>query len=86
MRASSRIARSLYSHNFFIPLHRQVRTLATVQNNKHKDLEIMTLENMFQSIIVDDYMYKVNNAIQRVYGVKPIGSVFSDEELIHFTN
>ena len=46
----------------------------------------MTLENMFQSIIVDDYMYKVNNAIQRVYGVKPIGSVFSDEELIHFTN
>ena len=46
----------------------------------------MTLKNMFQSIIVDDYMYKVNNAIQRVYGVKPIGSVFSDEELIHFTN
>ena len=47
----------------------------------------MTLENMFQSIIVDDYMYyKVNNAIQRVYGVKPIGSVFSDEELIHFNN
>lgn len=46
----------------------------------------MKYENLMLSIIVDDYMYKVNNAIQRVYGVKPIGSVFSDEELIHFTN
>ena len=46
----------------------------------------MTLEKLFQSIIVDDYMYKVNNAIQRVYGERAVGSVYSDEELIHFTN
>ena len=35
--------------------------------------------------IVDDCMYKLNNAIQQVYGERAVGSVCSDEELIHVT-
>lgn len=36
--------------------------------------------------IVDDCMYKLNNAIQQVYGERAVGSVYSDEELIHRAN
>ena len=60
--------------------------LCHFQNNKHKDLEIMTLENMFQSIIVDDRMERLNSAIEKVYGVHAVGAVYSEnEELIQYT-
>ena len=39
------------------------------------------------SIIADLYMKHLNSAIEKVYGVKVIGSVYSEnEELIHTTN
>lgn len=39
------------------------------------------------SIIVDLYMKHLNSAIEKVYGVKVIGGVYSEkEELIHTTN
>lgn len=46
----------------------------------------MTLENMFQSIIADVYMERLNSAIEKVYGVNAVGAVYSeDEELIQST-
>ncbi|MCW4077408.1 hypothetical protein [Segatella copri] len=46
----------------------------------------MTLENMFQSIIVDDRMERLNSAIEKVYGVHAVGAVYSEnEELIQYT-
>ena len=39
------------------------------------------------SIITDLYMKHLNSAIEKVYGVKVIGGVYSEnEELIHTTN
>lgn len=46
----------------------------------------MTLENMFQPIIVDDRMERLNSAIEKVYGVYAVGAVYSEnEELIQYT-
>ena len=46
----------------------------------------MTLENMFQSIIVDDRMERLNSAIEKVYGVHAVGAVYSENaELIQYT-
>lgn len=46
----------------------------------------MTLENMFQSIIADVYMERLNSAIEKVYGVHAVGAVYSDDEdLIQYT-
>ena len=48
---------------------------------KHNTKKIM---NDSLSIIVDLYMKHLNQAIEKVYDVKVLGSVYSeDEELIH---
>ena len=51
---------------------------------KHNTKKIM---NESLSIIADLYMKHLNSAIEKVYGVKVKGSVYSEnEELIHTTN
>ena len=51
---------------------------------KHNTKKIM---NESLSIIADLYMKHLNSAIEKVYGVKVIGGVYSEkEELIHTTN
>lgn len=46
----------------------------------------MNQENLFLSIIADLYMKHLNEAIEKVYGIKAIGTVYSEnEELIQFT-
>ena len=51
---------------------------------KHNTKKIM---NESLSIIAGLYMKHLNSAIEKVYGVKVIGGVYSEnEELIHATN
>ena len=51
---------------------------------KHNTKKIM---NESLSIIAGLYMKHLNSAIEKVYGVKVIGGVYSEnEELIHTTN
>lgn len=51
---------------------------------KHNTKKIM---NESLSIIADLYMKHLNSAIEKVYGVKVIGGVYSEnEKLIHTTN
>lgn len=51
---------------------------------KHNTKKIM---NESLSIIADLYMKHLNSAIEKVYGVKVIGGVYSkNEKLIHTTN
>lgn len=51
---------------------------------KHNTKKIM---NESLSIIADLYMKHLNSAIEKVYGVKVIDGVYSEnEELIHTTN
>lgn len=53
---------------------------------KHNTKKIMNKHNTL-SIITDLYMKHLNSAIEKVYGVKVIGGVYSEnEELIHATN
>lgn len=51
---------------------------------KHNTKKIM---NESLNIIADLYMKHLNSAIEKVYGVKVIGGVYSEnEKLIHTTN
>lgn len=53
---------------------------------KHNTKKIMNKHNTL-SIIADLYMKHLNSAIEKVYGVKVVGGVYSEkEELIHTTN
>ena len=75
MRASSRIARILYSHNSFVSLCCETYRF-----------RIMTLENLLLSIIVDDRMGHLNSAVEQVFGANAFGAIYSeDEELIQST-
>lgn len=46
----------------------------------------MRYENLMLNIIADVYMERLNSAIEKVYGVNAVGTVYSeDEELIQYT-
>lgn len=70
MRASSRIARILYSHKIFAFLYRQKWCLTTVHifHNINQDKELWDMkiyENLMLSIIADVYMERLNSAVEK---------------------
>jgi hypothetical protein len=86
MELSSQMAPFLLSHNFFVFLQcyivsiTQATVILTI-----KTKEIMN-QDISLSIIADEYIFHLNTAIKKVFGVNAAGAVYTEEgELIQST-